>query len=390
MHRYVKPGIALPIQNLLSYSRVAMNGGQMQRLLHLFLPLVFIWGLSSCSRKEKTPELNRLALIPSEPVSPEKRFLDAIEFGQVETVRNMLAKGFSVKKGIVNFYNSKEIAETYLAHAITHGKKSKPENYQNIIRLIIDYGADVNAINPSGSNIIDIAIMSEDAQVVEMVVSHRDFALPDNYSPYPRTILTRSVEILDILIQYEVPIDEKTKKQVIFDTFLTEFEKERVDEFGTKIHKMPMTKLLLEKLQIDINIRSNNDEYTLLMVAAKRDRVDAAEYFLTEYRDEIDIEARDVQGWTALLHAVEKKDKASAYLLLSYCADKYIVNDSKMNICQFACQIQDKNVRKEMCTIINDTYFDDEDNKCQYSSRKNQKLKCRCLPFNLGGFFSPI
>ncbi len=320
----------------------------------------------SCSKKSKdSPESGFQALIPSETIPVGEQLLFAIEEGDTKKVKRILSEGFDV--------THKNNQVDYLVQAVTSLKHDKITEYREIISALIDADCDVNALTSSQEPIINLAIEFGDLEVVRMLIQSRDFTPSEKHSPYLKIAQKRNVELLDLFIESQIEASDKVINNILFNTFIVEY---RDDGFGEDAFHMPFTRSLLEKLNIDINTQEEGSGQTLLMKAARRNRVKAVGYFINEYKESIDINLQDSSGKTALLHAVQSSDQASSTLLLENCADKYIKDDKKNNVCEAACQTDEKEAKKSLRKIINSQYKDDNGQKCEYSKSKHT---CLCI-----------
>ncbi|MEN6621546.1 MAG: ankyrin repeat domain-containing protein [Smithella sp.] len=89
----------------------------------------------------------------------------AVEYGQLEVVKSLISKG-------ANLESKDSLGSTPLVYAAYYGFNSP--NADNIIKLLIKSGADINAKSPYGETVLDLILSSARGDIVDELIRDRN------------------------------------------------------------------------------------------------------------------------------------------------------------------------------------------------------------------------
>ncbi len=336
--------------------------------LTLFIIGQLFW---ACSKRDVEAESKIEPVIPQEKVIDEESMLEAITKGDALKVQEYISEGFDVFK--IMKPNSEGDSETFLSYSLGLKNHLISEKYYQIIEILIPH-SDLEVVLTKGENLLKRAIQNNDAQVVEMLLEAR-MKIPDGYSAYSDAIAKESLDIVKVLTRYGVILG----KENTFKIINASFDREVAWAFHEEPEKnFPMTKALIDALEIDVNIEDPNNGKTLLMKAAEKGKVDFMHYLNEQgqlFLDRVDHENR-----SALIYAVKNAHVEAAKYLLERCSESRLKDNDNKRVCKYACAISQKSVKKNMCQVLNTRYQKEEDasEKCGPRDLEIWK-KCICL-----------
>ena len=276
--------------------------------------------------------------------------IEASKKGHVEIVRLLLNEGANVKAGAfenrTSLFYASEAGQSDITSTIenTSDVNSNTINiYLKIIKLLIDNGADVNAIDDTGWTPLIIASSTKNVDVVRLLIENgADVNHIDNEGTTPISIALSNgnIEIVRSLIENGADDNYNSDMLLLHASRVGTIETVRfLIEQGVNIDAVDddglsslINALYEDNIDIAILLIENDadvdslgyDENTPLMIASESMYVEIVE-LLIEYRAEVN--ERNDHGQTALTFALEMGNSYIRDLLIANGADIKEEND---------------------------------------------------------------
>lgn len=195
---------------------------------------------------------------------------------------------------------------TALLMACYHEYLDIPSTAGSVVQLLVEHGADLEIRDELGCTALMVAVICGDGELCKMLVEAGANTQCADWS----TLDADNTDILDLL-----------KNSTTSDTVSYDAQKVHQDTLnralqnGAKYTRYRQVKVALT-LGADISFK---DEYfnTLLMLAVNSEHTnDSSVVELLCHHDGIDVNARDVDDWTALHHACHLKNLSAVSVLL--------------------------------------------------------------------------
>lgn len=199
--------------------------------------------------------------------------------------------GYAVKNG------SEEIvrllldagAEVDLINLVGYGNK-------NMMKLFIEAGADVNAVDMNNESVLMRAIWLKDAEIVELLINAgADVNVKSNYideTALKSAVLVEQKEIVELLVNAGADVNASGEDERLGDTPFTRSLSSNNLNNGIAEY--------LVKAGADVNVKSKDGKTALIQAAIR------GEKYIVEFliRFGADVNAKDNEGITALTYAI--------------------------------------------------------------------------------------
>lgn len=257
------------------------------------LLVILVLPLGSCSKNQKTvqrpdaidgetsqstvteQEAARRALEQRRISYTQEEFFRCIESGDATAVRLFLVAGMS--------------PDTISDRSLSPLPKAALFGRADIVRLLLEHGADVNAKGDDGSTALTIAIQNDGHIEIVNALLDRG-ADPNARLRDGRTAL--------ILAAHDPPIVRALLEKGADPSLSEEIRGETALKRAVNADEIDSVKALLT-YGADVNTK-DVDGYSALMAAAGRGQAGIVKLLLTKG---VDVDARDKDGWTALMGA---------------------------------------------------------------------------------------
>lgn len=197
----------------------------------------------------------------------------------------------------------------------------------NIIKLLLDYGANINRMDAEGKTPLFYAIEKNDVKLVKFLLENgADFNIKDKYVEYSLTnfIEKNNIELLKLLIEYGVDINFKSTsgKASLFTAL--------------KNNDIEIVKLLIDN-GVDVNVKNNEGKTPLMYALINNVDIDTIKLLID---CKSDLNTKDKFFKNALDYAIENSSaKVVKYLIYKMYGDEFICtcidgdyNELKMKI----------------------------------------------------------
>ncbi|MDJ0578866.1 ankyrin repeat domain-containing protein [Crocosphaera sp.] len=182
------------------------------------------------------------------------------------------------------------------------------EDTKEILKVLINHGADVNAKNEYGETPLHTAVLSENKEIVELLINHgADVNAKNEYdgkTPLYSAVLTKNKEIVELLINHGADVNLQNEK--VFTPL----------DIAGKANNKKIAELLIN-YGVDVNTRDKSGN-TPLYSAVENNNKKRVELLINNGAD---VNARDKHGFTPLHNAVWKENKEIVELLINNGAD---------------------------------------------------------------------
>lgn len=238
---------------MVKYRKTYMGGTYMKRVLAIVIIAFLSFGLSACSQnipsqnttsqtkeKELSPEeaKNKLEKEYSTPYTP-KNFLTLIKSNDIEKVKLFLKAGMDS--------NTKEL-EDKSWYSKTSLMIAAASGYEELTSLLIENGADVNALDDKGRNVLWPVIDANKPNVIKILVNNGlniEYKEPkENGTAIFYAVTNNRVDIVKILIENGANIKETIGGGTLLH--LAAYKNVNAEIFKTLVEK-----------GLDINVKDN-------------------------------------------------------------------------------------------------------------------------------------
>jgi ankyrin repeat protein len=183
----------------------------------------------------------------------------------------------------------------------------------DIVKYLVDHGANLEAKNYSDNTILGIAVLGKHFDIVEYLVEHKANVNTPQLGRTPLALAAEvgSLEIVRYLIEHGADIEPKRDTPLMTASMAGQFE---------------IVKYLVEEKKALVNPKDTNNNYTPLMLVAcgGYSHPEIAKYLVEHGAD---VNAKDVNGTTVLMLAAGR-----GYLeIMQYLIDKGAVIDAVDN-----------------------------------------------------------
>jgi ankyrin repeat protein len=224
----------------------------------------------------------------------DKKFLAAAAAGKIATVAEQL------KHGVDPDAKDETSLKTALHHATEHG-------HEDIVLLLLEYGANVNAIEKAGSSVLHIALEMGNVEIVKFLLDYGanvNTSQTDGSSLLHKAIETGHIEIFALLLQYGGNVNATQK-------------------YGSSLLHLAVETDQVEFIRLLLAYGAakdakNDNGVTALYLATEQSKKDALSLLLD---GGCDTETTCVNGWTPLHCAAHLGYEGIVELLLNYGAN---------------------------------------------------------------------
>lgn len=191
-------------------------------------------------------------------------------------------------------------------------------NFPEMVKLLLDKGANVNLANEHGNPPLIIAIVSGDLEMTRLLLNQNADTNVVNRigdTAFEVALNTDSMEMIELLINKGGAMGVGSLNTLIFDA---------------SMKSLPILKSLVKK-GININILNGRNQTPLMFAVRETDTTGSLEIVEFLLQHGADINALDFNGWSALMVAINYSNTTSSLetvkLLLAYGADVFTVNN---------------------------------------------------------------
>ncbi|MBL7664818.1 MAG: ankyrin repeat domain-containing protein [Bacteriovoracaceae bacterium] len=308
------------------------------RSLFVFLFMILL----SCSKPESSNEPTVIQPPVVTVVVDELLLLKTIEAGEVENLKTYLQDYTKINQYLDLRHAERE---TLLSHAYQYAPK---ETKEEILRVLLEAGADTKKDLTKGETLILRSFVKEDDKTVLLFL---DFTAGYRFDERFLKIAfeKRNQALLDIVLSYDTDMNKSQVDRLLFTTLLEESHHEPLS--------LQFSRTLIDEFGADINSYDGSGQ-TPLIFLAKAGAYKAIEMLL-EY-PQLNLEQRDLNKQTALMHAVINGRTSTVDLLLNQCVDRWMKDSERKKACWYACEHGNKALRRELVKLLNTRKTEDE------------------------------
>jgi ankyrin repeat protein len=216
------------------------------------------------------------------------------------------------------YFLKKEIDINEIRNGLTALTLAVSLNLPEMVKLLLDKGADVNLPNENRDTPLILAVSAGNLEIARILLNNdADINLVNRYgdTTLEIAITLNSMEMIELLLNKGangVPI--ANANALIFHASIT---------------SLPILKLLIKK-GVNINVLNDRAQTPLMFAVRESNTTGSLEIVQFLLSNGADINAVDINGWSALMVAINYSDTKSSLetvkLLLAYGADVFTVN----------------------------------------------------------------
>jgi ankyrin repeat protein len=222
------------------------------------------------------------------------------------------------------YFLKKEANANEIRNGITPLTLAVGLGFPEMVKLLLDKGADVNLVNENGDTSLMIAVSSGNLEITRLLLNRdADINLVNRYglSTFEIAVESDSMEMIELLLNKGgngIPIENATA--LIFHASMT---------------SLPILKLLVKK-GVNINVLNNRAQTPLMFAVRETNTTGSLEIVEFLLSNGADINAVDINGWSALMVAINYSGGTSSLetvqFLLDHGADAFTINENKNTI----------------------------------------------------------